>query len=198
MRKINVSNDNTALAYFKYLEEQERLEKEAKNILHDGSYYDKLISILKEKGFIGDDDGNAASKNEESVANYLSYLYDMIDAYAKKNYIYLSSENTDYSHTYHHCFYLVNYKDTFFTISKDRENGFDYYVYCSLCFQKHDNFIKIDEVLNDVEKENTKSIREKLEEFKEMIISYSQMGIPTAALEEASQEAITRIRKKGK
>lgn len=198
MGKINKFNNDAYAKHFKLLEEQKMLEKEAKDVLYNYDYYDKLTSILRKKGFIRSDIDNAISKDEEIVSRYLSFLYDMINAYAKKNYICLSNESFGYSNAYHSCFYLINYKDTYFTISKECENGFDYYIYSQLCFQKQDNFIKIDDVLNNTERESTKSIREKLEEFKEIIISYSKMGISTSILEETSKDAFIKIRKKEK
>lgn len=183
MKKNGKSGKNAALEYFKYLEREEQLRNEAKDILYKEDYYDKLITILKKKAFIGNYEVNVISKDEAFVSKYLEFLYDMINTYANKNYISLSNSS-------------INYKDTYFTISKDCENGFDYYIYCSLCFEKQDNLIRIDEVLNNIERENTKEIKEKLEEFKEMIISYSKMGIPTSALDEASKDVITKIRKK--
>lgn len=151
---------------------------------NNSNYMDWLEKFTLENPKFTDNDLLYKNKNIEDIdrINMLNSLYDLIENYAKQNYIYLY-KISDYSG-----FYRIKYNNIGYEVGY--LIGQETVYYCNRVNYIDNTFIDFNYIINNIKQPHTNEINEMIEELKIIIDNYYNRGIPVEALKRCVYESI--------
>ena len=161
-----------------YNEKIRKINEQKKEILSSPDYMLWLQDFIAREGVFCDDDMLYSfidiSDTDKKQIEKLGLLYEIIESYASKNYIYPQVGNTN-------CYFRLKYEDVGYKIGVIPRQGTTFY--CEReDINKEEAYIDFNDIVNNYEYESTKIIKEQLDDFANSIISLYEKGIPFEAI----------------
>ena len=130
-------------------------------------------------------DRKKITSNDFTNVHNLSLLYEVVERYAKENYLYVVKD--DFSAEYKIKFGNIGYKIGVV-------NGQDTYYYCVRIDNPDNNFIDFNDIMNNNKQAHTDFITNKLNELANIITYYHEMGIPLSTLKQVINSTLQNIK----
>ena len=128
--------------------------------------------------------------DEESKTNieHLCFLYDAIDRYSNKNYIYPTT--TEFGN-----YYKIKYNNQGFQIGFMAGQGIIFY--CKKC-QIDDSFLDFNDLINNKKQKKVEAINNNLKQISDKIISAYNSGASIDAINDTINQTLNNLTKKDK
>ena len=170
----------------KLIEERKQNDEKKKVMKSNTNYLEWIVNFMVDKtGFCDDDWMDCPEKineNDREHVDNLHLLYEIIEEYASKNYIYPIKFGWAY-------YYNIKYNNIGFQIGV--MNGQGTRTICSkVKIDENLDFIDFIDIINDKKRDNVEIIETKLEELSNYIVSLCEYGIPKEALKQKLENLI--------
>lgn len=175
----------------KRLKEKKERDAKLKSIFSSYDYMNWLNSFtVDNKGFSNTEFlyfPEKISKEDLDKVNNLELFYEGIREYAKKNYIYPSTDDWQ-------CFYKIkdNVNEVYYKIGVIEYQGGSFF-----CEKVEDtselDFIVFNDIMNDKNRDNVEEIEASLNNMASLVISLYNKGIPIEAIKETLNKTISEI-----
>jgi len=182
----------------KYIEnflEKEKIKKnKSKEMLSNPNYMNWLDNFtLKRQGFSDDDwlyNSDGLTVNDKENVNNLYLIYNGIDEYARRNYVYPFP--CDFGN-----FYKIKFNDIGFEIGVQRGQGVRFF--CNrVLIENVEEFIDFNDISCDKKYDNVDKISNQLNELSNYVVFLHESGVPFQAMVNALDETLEQIRSEEK
>lgn len=173
----------------KLIAKQNMLDEKAKRLVSNSEYMNWLNKITIEKpsvspeGFLSCPE--KISDKDKALVEQLPLLYQGIEDYAERNYIY----PTPYGFG---GFYKIRFNGVGYEVGMITGQGTVFF--CTRVeIQNENEFIDFNDIMNNKEQDNVKEIKEKIDNLSQMITSLCEAGVPYEAIKQTLEAKLYEI-----